>query len=175
MTVPEFHRPERLDAIGEASRTVAVAATTDECAALARRFGLAEVAALSGTFAVRRDAQAILATGHVTARVVQSCVATGDPVSATIDETVTLRFVPELASDADELEIDAQDCDVIAYDGNNIDLGEAAAETMALALDPFPRCPGSDEILRAAGVVREEDARPVGALESLRDRLEGKA
>ena len=42
---------------------------------------------------------------------------------------------------------------------------------MALALDPYPRAPGAEAVLRAAGVVSEEEAGPFGALAALRGRL----
>ena len=40
-----------------------------------------------------------------------------------------------------------------------IDLGEAAAETLALALDPFPRSPDADAMLAEAGVIGEDEAQ----------------
>jgi uncharacterized protein YutE (UPF0331/DUF86 family) len=64
---------------------------------------------------------------------------------------------------------------VIPYDGGAmIDLGEVAAETMALALDPFPRGPDAESALKAAGVISEEEAKPLGALAGLKDKLAGK-
>ena len=52
----------------------------------------------------------------------------------------------------DEIELSEDDCDTVFYTGGAIDLGEAAAETLALALDPFPRSPGAAAALREAGV-----------------------
>ncbi|MBX9795554.1 DUF177 domain-containing protein [Sphingomonas sp.] len=159
MSAPEFSRIERLDRIGEAARTVEIMADPAECAALARRFGLIAVEGLAARFAVRRAGTTVFASGTVEARVVQACVATGDPVPASIDMPVALRFVPDTApSAADEIEIDADALDSIGYAGGAIDLGEAAAETMALALDPFPRSAGADAALKAAGVLSEEEA-----------------
>lgn len=174
MTPPEFSRRERLDTIGDAPRSLRVTATAAECLALARRFDLIEVGALEGLFTVRRTAAGIMAEGRVTASVTQACVATGDPVAARIDEHVALCFVDDGGAVGDEVEIDAAACDVIVHDGGAIDLGEAAAETMALALDPFPRTDRAEEVLRAAGVKREEDVTPATALASLKDRLEGR-
>lgn len=34
--------------------------------------------------------------------------------------------------------------DEIPFEGNQIDLGEAAAEQLGLALDPYPRMPGAE-------------------------------
>ena len=64
--------------------------------------------------------------------------------------------------------------DTIEIEGGAIDLGEAAAETMALALDPFPRSPNAAAALKKAGVISEEEAGPFGALAGLKAKLEGK-
>jgi hypothetical protein len=82
---------------------------------------------------------------------------------------VSVRFVDESADtgEGDEIELDADSLDTIPYEGGAIDLGEAAAETMALALDPFPRGPNAAAVLREAGVISEEEAKPLGALAGL--------
>jgi uncharacterized metal-binding protein YceD (DUF177 family) len=106
--------------------------------------------------------------------VVQSCVATGESLPATLDVPFRLRFVPEDdASAAEEIELSEEDCDTLTYAGGAVDLGEAAAETLALALDPFPRGPDADAALKAAGVVGEDEAEvgPFAALKGLRDKL----
>lgn len=172
MTAPEFHRPERIDTIGEGEREISVTATDSECAALATRFGLKSVDRLDGVFRVRRDAAGIVARGRVTAAVVQSCVVTDDALPVTVDEPVALRFVTDEVSDADEIELDENALDTMGFDGTAIDLGEAAAETMALALDPFPRGPNAAAALREAGVISEEEARPLGAFAGLKAQLE---
>lgn len=170
---PEFSRPERIDAIGERERAVAIEANADERAALAERFGLLAIDRLAAALTLQREAAGIVVRGRVTAAVTQACSVTEDPVPATIDEPLALRFVAMTAGE-DEIELDADDCDALPIEGGTIDLGEAAAETMALALDPFPRAPGAAAALRDAGVLSEEEARPKGALAGLRKVLEGK-
>jgi hypothetical protein len=63
--------------------------------------------------------------------------------------------------------------DVVFYDQAAIDVGEAVAETLALSLDPWPRSPDAEAILREAGVKREgeEEKGPFAALASLKDKL----
>ena len=174
MSTPEFSRTERVDAIGEGERSVAISADPAECAALAARFGLLAVERLSADFRIKRDATGIIARGRVTAAVVQACSVTDDPLPVTVDEPVALRFVTDQAAAAEEeIELDLDALDTMAYDGAAIDLGEAAAETMALALDPFPRGPGAAAALRAAGVIGEDEARPAGALAGLKGLLGG--
>ena len=173
MSAPEFSRPERIDTIGE-PRTVAIDADGAERAALAKRFGLVDIDRLAGDFTIRREAAGIVVEGRVVAVLTQACSVTGDPLAATIDEPVALRFVTADDAAVEEVELDDGDLDVIPYDGGAIDLGETAAETMALAIDPFLRSPGAEAVLKAAGVISEEDARPLGALAGLKDMLAGK-
>lgn len=171
----EFARVERLDTIGGEERQVAIAADESERLALARRFRLMAVERLEATFAIRREAGGVAARGRVAADVVQACAVTGDPVSATVDEEVRLRFVEPAGSAGDEeIELSGDALDTIEIDGGGIDLGEAAAETMALALDPFPRSPQAADALKQAGVLSEEEAGAFGALAELKAKLEKK-
>lgn len=165
---PEFSRPHRLDAIGAGERDVRVEADAAERAALARRFGLIAIDALAADFAIRRDATGIVARGTLAGAVTQACGVTGEPVPARIDEAFDIRFLPEPEAAADEVELSADDCDTVFYTGGAIDLGEAAAETLALALDPFPRSPNAAAALREAGVLSEEQAGPFAALAKLK-------
>jgi uncharacterized metal-binding protein YceD (DUF177 family) len=171
---PEFARPQRVDTIGGEARSVAIEADEAERAALAKRFELIAIERLAGDFTIRRDAAGIVVEGRVAAALTQACSITDDPLPATIAEPVALRFVPEGEAGQDEVELDDGDLDVIPYDGGAIDLGEVAAETMALALDPFPRGPGAEAVLRDAGVLSEEEAKPLGPLAGLKDKLAGK-
>lgn len=167
---PEFSRPERLDTIGEVERTIEIAADDAERAALARRFGLVAIDRLTATFAISHEEASVRVTGIVSAAVTQACSVTGDPIHAKVDETVTLRFV-ESTPGEEEIDLTDDALDTIEILGDAIDLGEAAAETMALALDPFPRSPAAERALKAAGVKSEEEAGRFGALAGLRDRL----
>lgn len=168
MTPPEFSRPQRLDTIGAGESRVAVEADPAERAALARRFGLIAIDKLTADFTIRRDAAGIIARGRLSGAVVQPCSVTGDPVPAKIEEDFAIRFVPEGEGGGDEVELSEEDCDTVFYTGGAIDLGEAAAETLALALDPFPRSPGAAAALREAGVLSEEEAGPFAALAKLK-------
>lgn len=169
---PEFSRPVRLAGLGDAPRTETVEADAAERGALAARFGLLAIGRLTAEARLVRTGDTVACAGRLAAAVTQACVASGEPVAATVDEPFALRFVPEQAGgDPDEeVELDAADLDTIAYRGSAIDLGEAVAQTLALALDPFPRAPGADAALREAGVTDEDAAGPFAALKALRDR-----
>lgn len=169
---PEFSRTYRLDELGNVPRAVTIAATETERAKLAQRFDLIAIDRLEAAAELVRDGEIVIASGKLKAEVVQACVASGEPVPATIAEDFALRFVREATGDAaEDVELDESDLDAVGYEGGAVDLGEAAAQTLALALDPFPRAPGAEERLRAAGVVGEEDAGPFAALKALKNKL----
>lgn len=140
MNVLELHRPVTLDRIGSLGLDFAVEATPAECAALADRMSLPAVHALSCTFhLIREGRDKVYARGHLRARVIQTCVVTLDDFEAELEEVFQVRFVPS-GEESDDLDPDSDD--EIPFEGNAIDLGEAAAEQLGLALDPYPRMPG---------------------------------
>ena len=173
MTVPEFSRPLRVDTLGAEPRTQAIEAEAGERAALARRFGLLDIARLAAEIALVRKGEEVSAKGRIQAAVTQSCVASAAPVEAVVDEPFELLFrpAPTPGRPDEEVELSPNELDIVFYDGAAIDLGEAVAETMALSLDPYPRAPEAEEALKAAGVKSEEEAGPFGALAALRDKM----
>ena len=172
---PEFSRPERLDTIGERDRSVTFAATPEERRKLAARFAILSVDLLEARFTIRRDTSGIVAKGHVTAKVVQACSVTDEPLDTRIDEPVELLFVERLVAEGDEVELSDDALDTVAIEGGTIDLGEAAADTLALSVDPFPRGPNAAAALAAAGVISEDEFRPANAFADLQARMAGKS
>ena len=172
---PEFSRPVRADTLGTTARTLSIGANEEERAALARRFGLVAVERLSAEAALTRSGAEIRAVGTLSAAVTQSCVATELPVPVTVEERFEILFRPQLETSAEEeIELSESELDVVFYDGARIDLGEAVAETMSLSLDPYPRSPKAETVLKEAGVKSEEEAAPASPLAGLKDLLAGK-
>ncbi len=171
MDAPEFSRLYRRDEIGAMPLAFELTATADECAALAKRFDLIAIDALSGTGQVLVRDKALIAEGQMSARVTQACVVTGDAVRAALSEPFKIRFIDETAAPENaEIELSFDEYDDMPVTGETIDLGEAIAQSMVLALPPFPRGPNAARILREAGVVAEgEETR--GAFAALKDLL----
>jgi uncharacterized metal-binding protein YceD (DUF177 family) len=152
-------------------RSVAVEADAEARARIARRLALIAVDRFVVTAEIRTVAGGIGAKGAVEAEIVQPCAATGLPVPATLNEPFDLRFLRDIDApvDADEeIEISSEDCDLLPLEGDRVDLGEAAVQTLSLALDPFPRHPDADRVLAEKGVLSEEAAGPFAALAKLR-------
>lgn len=139
---PELHRPVVAGDIPPAGQEVLVVASAAECAALAARMRLPEVRSLRCRFRLSRPERAgsVEADGWLEAQVVQTCVVTLEDFVALVTEDFAVRFVPA-GTEAEE--VDPEAVDEIGYSGGVLDLGEAAAEQLALALDPYPRAPGA--------------------------------
>ncbi|MEQ1547177.1 MAG: DUF177 domain-containing protein [Chakrabartia sp.] len=169
---PELSRPLRFDTIAGVRHPVIVTATPEECTLLADRFGLGSVKSLTADVTIAVKDEQVDAVGTLTAQVDQLCVVTGEAIPTPLSVPFHIRFIPVAAhGGSDEIEIDADDLDIIEHDGQAIDLGEAIAQTLGLALDPFPRGPNATTILKRAGVMQEEDVRPLTALSGLKDLL----
>lgn len=141
---PEFSRPLSWALIrhrtnGDARHEV-LEAKPEECAALARRFGILAVNNLKAELSLRLGpGGSALAQGRFQAEVVQACIVSLKPIEQRIDEPLNLRFLPEGKEPQDDTDPDMPD--EIPTEGGSIDLGEAIAETLSLALDPYPRDP----------------------------------
>jgi uncharacterized metal-binding protein YceD (DUF177 family) len=149
---PEFSRPftvARLSADGEPFQ---FEANDDERAALARRFELVAVTSLKaeGRIAASDHGRRARVEGRLHAEVVQSCVVTLEPVPATVED----RFVRTYTSSPVDAELETV-VDLDSDDppdpilGGIVDVGEAIAEALGLALDPYPRAPGAELVLSA--------------------------
>jgi len=137
----EMARPYPITRIGAGARFL-VEAKPDECRKLAQRMDIQAVLSLTCRFDLRRGQNdTVDAAGLLRARIRQLCVVTLEPFDSDLVEDFTIRFVPE-GAESEELDLESED--EVTYRAGILDLGEAASEQLALALDPFPRKPGAE-------------------------------
>lgn len=137
---------------------VVIEASPQERDALAARFGLGAVESLRAEVALEQKPRAIRVAGRLRAAIMQPCAISGEDFPVTIDEPVDLRFVEvnqRPATPDEEIELEADDCDEIEFSGDMFDLGEAVAQTLGLAIDPYAKGPDADATRAAAGIVQE--------------------
>jgi uncharacterized metal-binding protein YceD (DUF177 family) len=148
---------------------IVIEATEAERAALAERFGLSAIESLRAQVTLAALPRAIRATGRLKAAVIQPCAVSAEDFPVAIDEPLDLRFVegpakPPGEDDDFEIELVADDCDEIEYTGEMFDLGEAVAQSLGLAIDPYAEGPNADAARKAAGIVKEgEQLGPLAA------------
>ena len=83
-----------------------------------------------------------------------------DEFTTAVDETFQVHFVPAGTETDDP---DPESVDEIGYANDVLDLGEAAAEQLGLALDPYPRRPDAE----LPAFEAEEEQGPFAALRGL--------
>jgi len=155
--VPEFSRPLELERIGSTELREDIAATAEERAALARRFGLLALDRLSARLRIRRVGRGIVRLeGAFVAELTQSCVITLAPVRSHLSETFVQLYAPPeagrrpAAGEAVVVDPEAEDPPETLH-GEVLDLGEAVAQQLAVAIEPYPRAPGARLEAAAAG------------------------
>ncbi len=190
----EFSRPVVIEPWPEGGIAVELRADGDERRALARRFGLLALHELQAQGRLERipGSREIRLTGWLEAALEQACVVSLEPVPAQIRQPLERRYLRseglpggERAAPGGPAVLVADEDDegeVELVSGRRIDLGEAVAEELALALDPYPRAPGAAELVAADlgaadlgqgvsfGVVDEPAEQPFAALRRLEER-----
>ncbi|MBS1096094.1 DUF177 domain-containing protein [Gluconobacter sphaericus] len=143
---PEFSRRIPFNRLGSGLDET-IEASPAERRALAARLGIPEIETLACRFRLMpSESRSVLAEGHLSAKITQICVITSEPFEDVLAETFFLKFIPESDMPEDEFDIDSIDLDgpdEVPHDGKAVDIGEAAAEQLALMLDPYPRKPGA--------------------------------
>ncbi len=136
----EFSHLVAVDRIPRAGMALRLAAGADARAALARRFGLLALDRLEGEVTLARAGRGIDLAGTLVAEATQVCVVSGEPVAASLSEVLALRFEPpaDVAPDT-EIELSDEALDLLPIEDGAIDVGEALAQSLAVALDPYPR------------------------------------
>ena len=166
MSAPELSRPVKLKAIRDDAYVIE--ASEYERAALAERFGITSIESLRAEVRLDPKGEKVEASGTLSAAITQACAISGEDFPVEIDEDIAFIFVPADAmrvSEEDEeieIELDDEDLDAIDYEGDSFDLGEAIAQSLALAIDPYAEGPNADAAREKAGIT--SDDMPSGPL-----------
>jgi uncharacterized metal-binding protein YceD (DUF177 family) len=125
-----------------------VEANDGERRAIARVLDLQALKSLTFAYRLRRHGGGRIGLeGRLRAAVTQTCVVSLEPVESDLDVPVDMEFWPP--SLIDQLEREAADSDHALRDwpepilDGKIDLGPVVYETLATALDPYPRAEGA--------------------------------
>jgi uncharacterized metal-binding protein YceD (DUF177 family) len=180
----EFSRRLKIDPWPAAAITVEVHADPAERQALAERFGLLAVRSLCGRGRLERGSEPgeLVLRGWLEADVVQACVISLEPVPARLQQRVERRYRAIEAGDPGRHDLQPHGMEVLLDEeevepaiGGAIDLGEAFAEELGLALDPYPRVAGAaldgDALTPHVSVGSEQGpGTPFAALRQLQEK-----
>jgi uncharacterized metal-binding protein YceD (DUF177 family) len=142
-------------------------------AAMAEVAGLREVVSASASLdVIPGRGGRFQVTGHVRARIGQTCVVTLDPIENDIDEPIDLTFAPpEQVPVLADLVDDATDDEEVPdppepIENGVIDLGRLATDVLFLAIDPYPRKP--DAVFKPVVTAADPEDHPFAALKTLK-------
>jgi uncharacterized metal-binding protein YceD (DUF177 family) len=162
---PEFSRLVPVASLGLEPFRQDIAATAEERARLVRRLDLVALDRLTATVTLHRHSGGLIALeASFEAEFVQNCVVTLEPVAGAVAEKFALLYGPP-EGEQGEIELDIDEPVFQPLTGDAIDIGEAVAQELSLALPEFPRDPDA-AIEFAAGA--EPEGGPFAALEKLR-------
>lgn len=143
MTAIEFSRPVDGHKLPPAGGAYEIAASTEERAALAKRFDLLRLDRLEARVQVTPMAGGFFRlSATLEAELVQACVVTLEPVPSRIVETFALLY--GAVDEQKDIILDGDSETVEPIEGGMIDIGEAVAQQLSLALDPFPRASAAE-------------------------------
>lgn len=176
---PMLEATFRVDQMPPNGRDITVESTSEQRAALAELLGITAVEALSAKMKAVKFRGGIRVEGRLVARITQPCVITFESVSQDIDEPIDRVFLPGANMDDGpetankEIFVDLENDDPPdPLDGPELDLAPLVTETLALAIDPYPRAPGASvDDLGLAG--DEAKVSAFDALRSLKDTKSG--
>ncbi|CAM9727839.1 unnamed protein product [Ectocarpus fasciculatus] len=144
----EFSRKIDCSELSRKPKYFSVEATENECAALAERFTCEAITGLKADFRVVRaagsEARKIKIRGRVKGNVTQNCAATLEPFVLPVEREFNTA-IQEVSLDSVQstlwaLEENTETDDEI-MEGDPLDLGEVAAQCLALCIDPYAKHP----------------------------------
>jgi uncharacterized metal-binding protein YceD (DUF177 family) len=138
---PEFSRLVALAQLSTRSFRQRIEATAEERQRLSRRFDLISLDRLEAEVELRRQSpEVILLEAEFAAEFAQCCAVTLEPVRGAVSDRFSLVYGPA-PEEEQEIALTTDEPAFEPLDGKSIDIGEAVAQELSLALPIFPRDP----------------------------------
>jgi uncharacterized metal-binding protein YceD (DUF177 family) len=169
---PLFEATVRIDRLPAGGRDLKVSLDEETRKRVAEVMKITAVDSFKAELTIAPMRGGLRALGRLTAEIVQPSIVSYEPVGQAIDEVVDRIFLPQSQATkptpGSEVFIDLEDDEFPDHiDGPEVDLSALLLETLALAIDPYPRRPG--ESLESLGIDLGNSASgPFAALEKLK-------
>lgn len=157
MTAPEFSHRVPVEKLSTRAQELVLEAGAEARAALAIRFDLIAIDRLAATLEMEKRGRGAFVSGQLDAEVVQRCAVSGEPVPARLSAPLALHFEPLDPVEGD-IELEPGALDTLPVEDGLIDVGEAVAQSLLLALDPYPRADEATLARVRAHLLSEEEA-----------------
>ena len=141
-------------------------ASDEERKSLAVRFQFLDVLSLSADLTIFVSAcDCWDVVGQMSGSVVQACCSTGAPISETVDFMIEERYVRNVSrQEAVEVHMDLTE----PLENEAINIGELLAQSLAIAVTPWPRAHGAPETYTSG---EELPDHPFAGLAALKRRI----
>jgi len=152
---PEFSRLVAVAQLSIRPFRQRIEATAEERERLSRRFDLISLDRLVAEVELRRESPEVILLGaEFAAEFEQCCAVTLEPVRGAVSDRFSLVYGPA-PEEAQEIALTSDEPAFEPLNGNSIDIGEAVAQELSLALPSFPRDPEAriDEAVMAEPLV----------------------
>lgn len=176
---PIFDAIVRIDKLPASGRSLNVDADEATRAAIANAMNVLSVERFVAQLTISPLRGGLRALGHLDASVTQASVVSFEAVPETISEDIDRVFMPaprdhQAPAPGSEVFVDLEDDDFPDHiDGPEVDLSALLLETLALALDPYPKHDG--ESLEQLGVALDAPKEgPFAKLAALKGKQEDK-
>ncbi|HEV7274972.1 MAG TPA: DUF177 domain-containing protein [Devosiaceae bacterium] len=151
----------RVDNMPPTGRGLRLAPDAEEREALAAALGISAVERLEVSLQAVKFRGGMRVTGQLEAEIVQPSVVSLEPVRQVIVEPIDRVFLPGPGKPAPgaEIYVDLEaDDPPDHFEGPEADMSDLVIETLALAIDPYPRAEG--ESVETLGLPVDEDDEP---------------
>lgn len=166
----------RLDSMLPEGRDISLAVPQEDRERLAEQLGISAVEKLVVSLHADRFSGGMRVAGHISARIVQPSVVSLEPVTQDIEDTIDRVFLPggekPFADKAGaEVFVDLEGEDIPDhFEGPEADLSDLIVETLALAIDPYPRLEGESLGELRNAEVNAEPESPFAKLKALKNK-----
>ena len=138
---PEFSRLVALTQLSTRPYRQRIEAAAEEREKLSQRFDLISLDRLVAEVELRRQSpEVVLLEAEFAAEFEQCCAVTLEPVRGAVADRFSLVYGPA-PEEEQEIALTTDEPAFEPLDGNSIDIGEAVAQELSLALPIFPRDP----------------------------------
>lgn len=167
----EFSRPIDVMRPRPGGASYEIAASAEERAALARRFELLALDRLEARVELKPVPGGFFRlAATLEAEVTQACIITLEPVASRVEDAFSVLY--GTLDVQEEVLLDGVSETVEPLEGGIIDIGEAVAQQLSLALDPFPRAAAAPPEAPSSAAEPRLDS-PFAVLAKLRAGREG--
>ena len=164
---PEFSKIIDTNKLNDEEKVEKITASPSERKALAKRFKITGINSFSATVTLNKEENGdVKVAGEIAANVTLNSIISLEDFDMDLKDSFKVIFTRSYKEDEGNIDINE---DIEPLIGSEIDIGELAAEYLALAIPPFPKKDGETFAYKTIEPVDEQDdSNPFAVLKTLK-------